>query len=104
MAKVEESATGTKAEEARIMKTYLWDKEDSSEALEFLCMAEGGEITKYEVLWAIYSNSNKRTFTLVKYILKEEQIHLSRCISMAKAAISAWIVNEFSCNLLIHTN
>ena len=50
MAKVEESATGTKAKEAKIMKTYLGEKEDSSEALEFLCMAEGGEITKYEVL------------------------------------------------------
>jgi len=32
------------------MKTYLGEDPDSQEALEFLCLAEGGEVTHYEVL------------------------------------------------------
>ena len=33
-----------------MMKTYLGQDPDSSEAIEFLCLAEGGEVTHYEVL------------------------------------------------------
>ena len=30
------------------MQTYLEQDPDSSEAIEFLCIAEGGEVTHYE--------------------------------------------------------
>ena len=90
IAKVEESAKETEEKAAKIMKTYLGEKPDTSEALEFLCLAEGGEVAHYEVLQAICSNfDNKKALTSIKSILKEEQRHLSQCIDMAKAAVSA---------------
>ena len=32
------------------MQTYLGEDPDTLDALEFLCLAEGGEVTHYEVL------------------------------------------------------
>jgi hypothetical protein len=90
IAKVEESAKETEEKAAKIMKVYLGEKPDTSEALEFLCLAEGGEVTHYEVLRAICSNfDNKKARSSVKSILKEEQRHLSQCVGMAKTAVSA---------------
>jgi hypothetical protein len=90
IAKVEESAKETEEKAAKIMKVYLGEKPDTSEALEFLCLAEGGEVTHYEVLQAICSNfDNKKARSSVKSILKEEQRHLSQCVGMAKTAGSA---------------
>src|SRR6188472_536463 len=87
--KVEESAKETEEKATNIMKIYLGEKPDTSEALEFLCLAEGGEVAHYEVLQAICSNfDNKKALSTVKSILKEEQRHLTRCIDMAKAAVS----------------
>ena len=87
--KVEESAKETEEKATEIMKTYLGEKPDTSEALEFLCLAEGGEVSHYEVLQAICGNfNNKKALTSVKSILKEEQKHLSQCIEMAKSAVS----------------
>jgi ferritin-like metal-binding protein YciE len=87
--KVEESAKETEEKATQIMKTYLGEKPDTSEALEFLCLAEGGEVSHYEVLQAICGNfDNKKAKTIVKSILKEEQDHLTRCIDMAKSAVS----------------
>jgi len=89
-AKVEESATETEEKATKIMKTYLGENPDTSEALEFLCLAEGGEVTHYEVLQAICENfDNKKAITTVKSILKEEQKHLSQCIDMAKSLVSS---------------
>ena len=87
--KVEESAKETEEKATKIMKTYLGEEPDTSEALEFLCLAEGGEVSHYEVLQAICENfDNKKAITTVKSILKEEQKHLSQCIQMAKSAVS----------------
>lgn len=89
VAKVEESAKETEEKVTQIMKTYLGEEPDTSEALEFLCLAEGGEVSHYEVLQAICGNfDNKKALSTVKSILKEEQRHLSRCIEMAKSAVS----------------
>jgi hypothetical protein len=86
---VEESAKETEEKASKIMKTYLGEKPDTSEALEFLCLAEGGEVSHYEVLQAICKNfDNKKALTSIKSILKEEQEHLTRCIDMAKLAVS----------------
>jgi hypothetical protein len=35
------------------MKVYLGKDPESFEVIEFLCLAEGGEVTHYEVLSAI---------------------------------------------------
>ena len=51
--KVEEAAKETEKKATKIMETYLGEKPDTSEALEFLCLAEGGEVAHYEVLSAI---------------------------------------------------
>jgi hypothetical protein len=86
---VEQTAEETEQKATQIMKTYLGEEPDASEALEFLCLAEGGEVTHYEVLQAICGNfDNKKAMTTVKSILKEEQKHLSQCIEMAKSAVS----------------
>ena len=47
-----------------MMKTYLGQDPDSSEAIEFLCLAEGGEVTHYEALsaLAIKKFKNKQLF------------------------------------------
>ncbi len=90
IAKVEESAKEMEEKVVKIMKTYLGEKPDTSEALEFLCLAEGGGVAHYEVLQAICSNfENKKAVTTVKSILKEEQSHLSQCIDIAKAVVTA---------------
>jgi hypothetical protein len=53
-----------------MMKTYLGDDPDSSEAIEFLCLAEGGEVTHFEVLSAMTKGvKNKKLATKVKAIL-----------------------------------
>ena len=86
--KVEESAKETEEKAAKIMNTYLGENPDTSEALEFLCLAEGGEVSHYEVLKSICENfDNKKALTFVKSILKEKQRHLSQCIDMPKSAV-----------------
>ena len=67
------------------MKTYLGDDPDSSEAIEFLCLAEGGEVTHFEVLSAMTKGvKNKKLATKVKAILAEEKRHLQLCTRLAK--------------------
>lgn len=48
--KIEETAQETKQKATKIMEIYLGENPDSQEVLEFLCLAEAGEITHYEVL------------------------------------------------------
>ena len=73
ISKVEESAKETEEKATKIMKTYLGEEPDTSEALEFLCLAEGGEIAHYEVLQVICGNfDNSKVLSTVKSIRKEE--------------------------------
>jgi hypothetical protein len=48
--KVKSTAAETEQKASQMMKIYLGDDAYTSEALEFLCIAEGGEVTHYEVL------------------------------------------------------
>ncbi|MGC1134966.1 MAG: hypothetical protein WA941_19205 [Nitrososphaeraceae archaeon] len=63
--------------------TYLGPDPDSSEAIEFLCLAEGGEVTHYEVLAAISKKLNgkikntRKLSTTINSILREEKWHLT---------------------------
>ncbi len=43
--KIQETAQETEQKASEMMKTYLGEDPDSSEAIEFLCLAEGGEVT-----------------------------------------------------------
>jgi hypothetical protein len=73
---------------AKIMETYLGESPDTQEALEFLCLAEGAEVTHYEVLSSVTKEIKSRKFgTKVKNILKEEQNHLQVCTKLAKQNI-----------------
>ena len=58
---------------------------DSSETIEFLCIAEGGEVTHYEILSAIAKDiKNKELSNKVNSILEEEKNHLQMCIQLGK--------------------
>lgn len=83
-------AQETEQKAAEIMKTYLGEDPDSSEAIEFLCLAEGGEVTHYEVLAAMTKGvKNKKFGTKVKSILAEEKKHLLLCTRLAKQTATA---------------
>jgi ferritin-like metal-binding protein YciE len=84
---IEESAKETEQKAIKMMKTYLGDKPDSSEALEFLCLAEAVEVTHYEVLSAIAKKIKNRSLTrTVNTILREEKEHLELVTTLAKQA------------------
>lgn len=82
---IEEKAEETAEKASKIMETYLGEDPDTQEALEFLCLAEGGEVTHYEVLASVAKDvKNKKFRTKVRAILKEEKRHLDLCTKMAK--------------------
>jgi rubrerythrin len=83
---IQESAEETEQKASQMMNTYLGDDPDSSEAIEFLCLAEGGEVTHYEVLSTMAAKKVKdRQFsTAVNSILREERRHLQLCTRLAK--------------------
>ena len=69
--KIESTAEETAEKCSKMMETYLGEDPDTQEALEFLCLAEGGEVTHYEVLTAIAKDvKNKKFGTTVRAILK----------------------------------
>ena len=71
---IDEKADETADKASKIMETYLGDEPDTQEALEFLCLAECGEVTHYEVLSSIAKDvKNKKFGTKVRSILKEEK-------------------------------
>ena len=86
-ATIQEAAQETEHKASEMMKIYLGEDPDSSEAIEFLCLAEGGEVTHYEVLGAIVKKvklNNKQLSNSISSILKQEQKHLKLCTRLAK--------------------
>lgn len=86
-AKIQEAAQETERKATEIMKIYLGEDPDSSEAIEFLCLAEGGEVTHYEVLSAIAKKvklNNKQLSNTISSILRQEQKHVKLCTRLAK--------------------
>jgi ferritin-like protein len=82
---IQNVAQETEQKASEIMKTYLGEDPDSSEAIEFLCLAEGGEVTHYEVLNAMTKGvKNRKLASKVRSILAEEKRHLQLCIRLAK--------------------
>ena len=82
---IQESAKETQQKASQMMQTYLGEDPDSSEALDFLCLAESGEVAHYEVLSAMTQGVKDSQFaTKVQSILEEEKMHLQTCIQLAK--------------------
>ena len=93
--KIQEVAQETALKCSSMMQTYLGLDPDSSEAIEFLCLAEGGKVTHYEVLAAISRKLNgkikntRKLSTAVNSILREEKRHLVLCTKLAKQAATS---------------
>lgn len=89
VATIQEKAQETAEKASKIMETYLGEDPDTQEALEFLCLAEGGEVTHYEVLTSVAKEvKNKKYGKTVRAILKEENRHLDLCTRLAKTNAS----------------
>lgn len=70
---------------SQMMQTYLGENPDTLDALEFLCLAEGGEVTHYEVLDELAKKVKDKKFASeVKSILREEKQHLQLCTQLAR--------------------
>jgi ferritin-like metal-binding protein YciE len=81
-------AAETEQKASQIMQTYLGNDADTSEALEFLYIAEVGQVTHYEVLDAMVKDVKDTKFAdKVKSILNEEKEHLQECIKLARENI-----------------
>jgi predicted nuclease with TOPRIM domain len=94
--KVQQVAQETAQKCSSMMQTYLGLDPDSSEAIEFLCLAEGGEVTHYEVLAAMSKKLNgnmknaKKLSTAINSILREEKRHLALCTKLAKQIATSY--------------
>ena len=88
--KIHEMAQETEQKATKILQTYLGENPDSQEALEFLCLAEAGEITHYEVLSAMAKGTkNRQLSSRIRSILAEEKKHLLLCTQLAKKNATA---------------
>jgi hypothetical protein len=67
------------------MQTYLGEDPDTLDAIEFRCLAEGGEVTHYEVQEELAREVKDKKFTSeVASILGEENQHLQLCTQLAR--------------------
>jgi ferritin-like metal-binding protein YciE len=82
---IRENAQETSQKASQMMQTYLGEDPDTLDALEFLCLAEGGEVTHYEVLDELAKEVRDKKFASeVKSILGEEKQHLQLCTQLAR--------------------
>jgi ferritin-like protein len=82
---VQESARETQQKASQMMHIYLGEDPDSSEALDFLGLAEGGEIIHYEALNEMIKGiKNAQATDIAQSILEEEKNHLMKCIQLAR--------------------
>jgi ferritin-like metal-binding protein YciE len=82
---IRQHAEETSQKASQIMQTYLGEDPDTLDAIEFLCLAEGGEVTHYEVLSEVAKKLKEKKFaTEVRSILKEEKEHLKLRTQLCK--------------------
>ena len=75
------------------MKTYLGKDPDTSESAEILCLAEGGEVTHYEVLSTICQNfDNIELSSTVQLYPKRRTRTFKKMFSHGKAGSNYWII------------
>jgi ferritin-like metal-binding protein YciE len=88
---IRQNAEETSQKASQMMQTYLGEDPDTLDALEFLCLAEAGEVTHYEVLDELAKKVKDKKFASeVKSILREEKRHLQLCTKLAKENSSGW--------------
>lgn len=87
---IRQHAEDTPQKASQMMQTYLGEDPYTLDALEFLLrLAEGGEVTHYEVLSeAAKQLKEKRFATEIKSILKEEKERLKLCTQLANSTRS----------------
>lgn len=86
---IEEHAEETVQKATNMMNTYLGEDPETLDALEFLCLAEGGEVTHYEVLSKLAAEVKDKKFsTSVRSILNQEKKHLQLCTRLAKEEVA----------------
>jgi hypothetical protein len=71
-----EEARDTKSKGAEIMKTYLDDDSDALDGVEFLTMAEAGEVGHWSVLGAMARADSNGVSELVEWALPIQKRHL----------------------------
>ena len=82
---IRQNAEETSQKASQMMQTYLGENPDTLDALEFLCLAEAGEVTHYEVLDELAKKVKDKKFASeVKSILREEKQHLQLCTQLAR--------------------
>ena len=82
---IRQNSEETSQKASQMMQTYLGEDPDTLDALEFLCLAEGGEVTHYEVLDELAKEVKDKKFASeVKSILREEKQHLQLCTQLAR--------------------
>jgi ferritin-like metal-binding protein YciE len=82
---IRQNAEETSQKASQMMQTYLGEDPDTLDALEFLCLAEGGEVTHYEVLDELAKKVKDKKFASeVKSIMREEKRHLQLCTKLAR--------------------
>jgi ferritin-like metal-binding protein YciE len=82
---IRQHAEETSQKATQMMQTYLGEDPDTLDALEFLCLAEGGEVTHYEVLDELAKEVKDEKFASeVRSILGEEKQHLKLCTQLAR--------------------
>jgi O6-methylguanine-DNA--protein-cysteine methyltransferase len=87
--KILKEADDTVQRTTQMMDVYLKGHEEPTAAFEFLCQAEAGEVTHYELLNHMTGQQvNDPTFSSeVRSILDEEKQHLQECIQAAKESL-----------------
>ena len=87
---IRQNAEETSQKASQMMQVYLGEDPDTLDALEFLCLAEGGEVTHYEVLDELAKEVKDKKFASeVASILSEEKQHLQLCTQLARKNSSA---------------
>jgi ferritin-like metal-binding protein YciE len=87
---VQESAKETQQKASQMMHIYLGEDPDPSEAIDFLGLAEGGEVLHYEALNTMaQSLGNMQASDTVQSILEEEKKHLMNCIQLVRQNTSS---------------
>jgi ferritin-like metal-binding protein YciE len=82
---VQESAKETQQKASQMMHIYLGEDPDASEAIDFLGLAEGGEVLHYDALNTMaQSLGNTQASDTLKSILEEEKKHLMNCIQLVR--------------------
>jgi ferritin-like metal-binding protein YciE len=82
---IRQHAIETSQKTSQMMQIHLGEDPETLDALEFLCLAEAGEVTHYEVLDELAKGVKDKKFaSQIASILSEEKQHLQLCTQLAR--------------------